>query len=302
MTPHEDAITFDCCGERLVGVVSRGTVRSDIGVIILVGGPQYRVGSHRQFVELARALAERGWPTLRFDFRGMGDSEGQPRDFEDGLSDDIAAAIEALTGAIPQVRRVVLWGLCGGANAALMYQYERADPRVAGAALANPWIRTSVGQAKAQVHHYYLTQLLQRRFWIRLLRGGYGWSAATGFVRQLRKALGRQPNAVASPTLAYHQSMAAGWLKGPRAPLLLMSENDLTAREFDVHVAGDAQWQQVMKQRPADRVVLAGADHTCSQPAALQCLVDATAAWLARLPRPTQHADATVPPLATAKA
>jgi len=40
------------------------------------------VGSHRQFVQLARRLAKQGYPTLRFDYRGMGDSEGVYRSFE----------------------------------------------------------------------------------------------------------------------------------------------------------------------------------------------------------------------------
>ena len=51
------------------------------GVLIVTGGPQYRAGSHRQFVLLARFLAARGMAVLRFDYRGMGDSEGAPRDY-----------------------------------------------------------------------------------------------------------------------------------------------------------------------------------------------------------------------------
>ena len=52
-----------------------------LGVIILIGGPQYRAGAHRQFVHLARSLADEGIACLRFDFRGMGDSSGEARTF-----------------------------------------------------------------------------------------------------------------------------------------------------------------------------------------------------------------------------
>ena len=79
----------------------------------MVGGPQYRVGSHRQFVLLARDLAADGFPVFRFDYRGMGDSEGEFRGFEH-VEDDIAAAVEAFRSASPGLREIVLWGLCDG--------------------------------------------------------------------------------------------------------------------------------------------------------------------------------------------
>lgn len=61
------------------------------GVMIVVGGPQYRAGSHRQFTLLARHLAAQGIPVLRFDYRGMGDSDGQQRTFE-AIHDDLLCA------------------------------------------------------------------------------------------------------------------------------------------------------------------------------------------------------------------
>ena len=82
--PHftETVLAFPCEGERLLGVVSApedALVTGDLGVVIVVGGPQVRAGSHRQFVQLARHLAAQGLPTLRFDVRGMGDSSGPQR-------------------------------------------------------------------------------------------------------------------------------------------------------------------------------------------------------------------------------
>jgi len=75
--PHvEEALVFDCGGSSLIGVLSGAALAAERGVLIVVGGPQYRAGSHRQFTLLARHLAERGVPTLRFDYRGMGDSDG----------------------------------------------------------------------------------------------------------------------------------------------------------------------------------------------------------------------------------
>ena len=119
----EEGVCIESRGERLIGVLHRpqaAALGSRPGVVIVVGGPQYRVGSHRQFVLLARALAARGFPVLRFDLSGMGDSGGEFAGFERSGA-DIRAAIDALQHLDKSVGEVCLWGLCDGASAALMY-------------------------------------------------------------------------------------------------------------------------------------------------------------------------------------
>ncbi|MBK9363224.1 MAG: hypothetical protein IPM99_20030 [Rubrivivax sp.] len=98
--PSERPLTFEAAGDTLLGVVHDGAAGTDVGVVIVVGGPQVRTGSHRQFVHTARHLAALGVTTLRFDVRGMGDSTGDLRSFE-ALGDDIGAAIDALLRARP---------------------------------------------------------------------------------------------------------------------------------------------------------------------------------------------------------
>ncbi|MEO7385660.1 MAG: hydrolase 1, exosortase A system-associated, partial [Gammaproteobacteria bacterium] len=78
----ERVVTFTCEGDTLIGILHEALVPATRGVLIVVGGPQYRIGSHRQFVLLARDLARQGIPILRFDYRGMGDSDGRFRGFE----------------------------------------------------------------------------------------------------------------------------------------------------------------------------------------------------------------------------
>ena len=75
---YERALTFRCESEPLLGVLHTPDSDKDkkTGVVIVVGGAQSRVGSHRMFVTLARGLAELGCTVLRFDRRGMGDSGG----------------------------------------------------------------------------------------------------------------------------------------------------------------------------------------------------------------------------------
>src|ERR1041385_7937579 len=83
MSHVERAVTFDCASERLVGVVAEPDNASEVGVVVVVGGPQYRVGSHRQFLLLSRRLVDAGIAVLRFDYRGMGDSTGATCSFDD---------------------------------------------------------------------------------------------------------------------------------------------------------------------------------------------------------------------------
>ena len=53
--PEEIALVFSCKGSRLIGILHQAEHCEEIGLVVVVGGHQTRVGSHRQFVQLARA-------------------------------------------------------------------------------------------------------------------------------------------------------------------------------------------------------------------------------------------------------
>ena len=282
-TVTEDSVVFVCEGEHLLGIVSHppaGNSAATIGAVIVVGGPQYRAGSHRQFVQWARALAAAGTPTLRFDARGMGDSTGELRRFTE-LDADIGAAIQALRSACPQVDKVVLCGLCDGASAALLYLNERRDPRVGGLVLLNPWVRSEQTQARTMVKHYYLQRLLSRAFWAKLLRGHVAWNALRELAGHVRAA---GPGKAAPAVEPAYQARMAAALKALDGPvLLLISEDDYTAKEFLEHAAGDRAWSGILQRPNLQRLDLAGADHTLSTTAHRLQLEAACAAWFARL-------------------
>ena len=124
------AVVFPCDGDDLVAILHEGAGSAcEVGILIVVGGPQYRVGSHRQFVLMARSLAAQGFPVFRFDYRGMGDSSGCERTFT-SVHDDVRSAVDAFVAHMPELRRIVIFGLCDAASAALMYVHS--DSRVAG--------------------------------------------------------------------------------------------------------------------------------------------------------------------------
>ena len=284
---------FACQGEHLVGVLAAPTpdkVRGDIGVVVIVGGPQYRVGSHRQFLLLSRNLAESGFPALRFDVRGMGDSTGALHTFEH-ITPDIAAAIDALQAHAPQVRRIVLWGLCDGASAALLYREATGDKRVHGVCVLNPWVRSDASLARAQVKHYYGQRLRQKEFWVKLLSGQVAGAALAGLWRNLRTMGASAGPSGASGNASgnafggdrqrpFQQRMAQAWQGFGGQVLLLLSGDDYTAKEFLEYTAMDKAWTGLLDQAHVLRCDLPQADHTFSNALARSQVAALTLDWL----------------------
>lgn len=264
MNFSEQVVTFACAGEQMLGILALPEQAQKIGVLLLVGGPQYRVGSHRQFLLLARTLAAAGYPTMRFDYRGMGDSEGDLRHFE-AVNDDIAAAIAAFQAHCPQVTKLVLWGLCDAASSALLYWDAVKDARVSGLVLLNPWVRSETSLARAHIKHYYGQRLLQAEFWRKLLTGKLGLGRAIGgFIGSLNSARQDKRSAVATESLPFQKRMARGLATFPGTVLLLLSGNDYTAKEFLETVKADSAWAAALGQPSVTRVDIAEADHTFS--------------------------------------
>lgn len=280
MSHVERALTFDCCDERLVGVLAEPEAAGDLGVVIVVGGPQYRVGSHRQFLLLGRRLAAEEIAVLRFDYRGMGDATGSARSFED-VTPDIAAAIDAFQAACPTVRRIVLWGLCDAAAAALIYCERRRDTRVAGVALLNPWVRSDATMAKAQLKHYYAPRLFEREFWAKLARGGVDLrEAARSMARSIETASMGRSDAKGAGAASFQDRMTKGLEAFAGPVLILLSERDLTAKEFVEFARSEPRWRALLARRNVERHDVADADHTFSTARARSEVEDRTLSWI----------------------
>jgi len=254
---NEQAISFSVEDAQLLGITHLGDLNNDTGVLIVVGGPQYRVGSHRQFVQLSRSLAKKGITSMRFDYTGMGDSSGAKKDF-DSISPDIAAAIDAFIQAHPQTQKIVIWGLCDAASAALIYAHK--DVRVSGLVLLNPWLRSEQAMGKTMVKYYYLQRLLSKSFWTKLLSGKVNLASsardAKGFVKD---SIVENNEVVGS----YQARMLAGLQAFPGRICLILSGEDLTAREFDQQTKTAKAWSKLRNQSNEIHR-LSNADHTFS--------------------------------------
>lgn len=281
---HEQALVFESAGEALVGILHQPAADAPAsaqatGVVVIVGGPQYRAGSHRQFVQLARALAAAGHAVLRFDAQGMGDSTGDLHGFEQ-MTPAIGAAIDALQLHAPQVRQVALWGLCDGASAALLYLHDRRDTRVGGLCLLNPWVRSETSLARTHVKHYYLQRLGEREFWTKLFRGGIRGSALTDLALNLARSAKRQGPANAG--LSFVERMFAAWSRFEGPTLVVLSERDYTAKEFSECAASDSRWRSLMHRQSVEQHQWPGADHTFSSSDAKDSMARQCVAWLAQ--------------------
>jgi exosortase A-associated hydrolase 1 len=268
--PDERALAFPCHGAWLYGILSLPAASRSAplrGVLIVVGGPQYRAGSHRQFTLLARDLAAAGIPAMRFDYRGMGDSEGELQTFEN-VEDDLRAAIDRFFTEVPGLREVVLWGLCDGASAAAMYAPQ--DARVAGLVLLNPWVRTDEGQARATIKHYYKDRLFDPRLWKKI---GSGQFDVKGSVRSLYENVGKafaskpapDGQMAASPDSPLPERMQGALTRFGGRVLVVLSGADLTAQEFADLAGRPGAWQSLMAAPRFTRQQIDKADHTFSR-------------------------------------
>ena len=277
----ETPLLFSVAGEQLVGIAALPDVPGDCGVVVVVGGPQYRVGSHRQFLLLSRRLADAGYPVFRFDYRGMGDSVGEMRNFE-SVSEDIQAAIDAFMTACPQVRRIVLWGLCDAASAILLALHANPDPRVCGVVLLNPWVRSETTLAQTHIKHYYGQRLMQPEFWRKLFSGKlHILVSVREFLRNAAKARGGHAARTARAA-SFQDRMAAGLRQFSGQALLVLSGQDYTAREFIDFASADTAWEGGLVSSNLIRCDIAEADHTFSSAALRSRVEETTLTWLER--------------------
>ena len=123
--------------DNLIGIHTSSAASSKRpGIVLVNSGVVHRAGPNRLYVNIARQLAAVGYPVLRFDLSGIGDSS--PRSdalsFEKSAISETSAAMAAL-GAESDCSGFILCGICSGAD--ISFLTCRDNPAVLGAVLIN---------------------------------------------------------------------------------------------------------------------------------------------------------------------
>lgn len=213
-------LTFTCNNQALAATLDEAP--GIAGLLIISGGNEIRIGSHRGMAKLAADIARHGISVFRFDRRGIGDSEGSNGNF-DSSGPDIDAALQAFRAHCPHIQRVYAFGNCDAAAALLLHKPKG----LAGQILSNPWTIEVVDDLPppAAIRAHYASSLSDPKVWIRLITGGIN-------VRKLFEGLKKIAKPQAQGATSLVQRVADG-LDAQREPItIILANRDNTAIAF----------------------------------------------------------------------
>ena len=246
-------LTFPCAGETLAATLDDAAGAS--ALLIVSGGNEIRSGPFAGNARLAARIAAAGFPVLRFDRRGVGDSTGENRGFRDSR-EDIRAALAAFRAQCPQVQRLVAFGNCDAASALMLMAGDGCDALV----LSNPWTFEDAPEGEATlpppaaIRARYLAKLRSPREWWRLISGGVN-------LARLARGLGAAASKGPAPT-SLAQEMDAGLDACGKPYVILIAGNDRTGQAYA------ANW----RAGNGEMRVCPGAGHAYAEPQAREWL------------------------------
>jgi len=252
----ETPVVFEYRHQQIVGMLHVPPGRGRFPVALLLHGfTGTKVESHRMFVKLSRTLAQKGIASLRFDFRGSGDSAGN---FEDlTIRTEVADAIEAIKflGRHKRInsRQLAIVGFSMG-GAVASYVVARERHRVKGLVL---WAPVAEGTG-------ILDNLSTPEAVVSLAQTGQtdyeGNLVSMAFVRQFAEM---------KPLREVAKS---------KCPVLIVhGANDATV---PLHHAESYERTLCSPKRAVKKIIIPGADHTFKKTIWEKRVLDETVAWL----------------------
>jgi pimeloyl-ACP methyl ester carboxylesterase len=275
-------------------------------VVLLSPGVKMRVGPGRLYVPLTEMLLDHGCTVLRFDFFGLGDSEGELK--EPMLADvynhiEVGRYVDDTRSALAWLRsrghrRFVLGGLCGGAITALLA--AQREPDVDGLLSLGMTVTLA---SNAAVPGKYMTRkqldgrrrrYLQKAFspkaWVRFLTFKSEYSVIWHSMKRLwtrdapAKPAGAAPAAEAieqrgNANPLFPPAYFAFLQRGGQA-LMLFSEKDRLQSEYEEKFAEPFAAQIAPFEKQIHKHVIAKANHVMSLHEWQREMVDVSREWL----------------------
>ena len=280
-------------------------------VLLLSPGIKGRVGPHRLYLKLAERLVGVGFHVLRFDYHGLGDSEGELAErvladmynsIQGGryVGDTVAAMdwVQRTTG----IQRFVGSGLCGGSISALVTaEVDRRIECLLGIGLPTVleggpenWARAITQQQVAAMSDTYFSKVTDPKAWLRLLSGKSSyrviWRVLRDRLRPRRHAPADQspaPKAKVDNTNPRFASAFMAMLETGRPMLLYYSGADRLRAQLEENFEAHHADRLKRVRDLYDVHVIPDANHVLSDPAWVEELAGGAEKWLmGRYPSP----------------
>ncbi len=247
-------IFFDIGGDRCSATIddAGGTT----GLLIVSGGNEIRSGAHGGQAAMAQYFAALGHPVLRYDRRGIGDSEGDNGGFENS-ADDIAAAAALFRANNPALTRLIAFGNCDAASALCLFHAGQFDALI----LANPWIfdpavdpAVEPVSGASEAAATPSAAAIRARYWARIKNPRSIIDLLTGKIDLAKLLRGLTKAAVKEDTPLLARRMG-GALAGTTVPVhIILAARDGTALAFK------AAWNDAAFDAARGRVTLSSID------------------------------------------
>ena len=257
----ETPLTFsNARGETLVGVWHRSAQPVPRGALLFLHGwSGYRTGPHQMLTRAARHFGARGWSSLRFDFAGRGDSQGDTELATLAtMRDDTFCALQWLReqGSGEPVFAV---GLCSGCEIAV----AAANPDWSGIALWSAPIFAALpqqsGQEKKRAANLgkYARKLLNPQTYLKIARGQVDTAAVGKAMKGGGGAANKnvESNDAGQLPPGFRRQALANWKNYDGPILQIYGDADPIASEA-------RDWYQSHSASPPHVEMVAGANHS----------------------------------------
>ena len=301
----ERPVGFDVAGERVWGILHdpKKPRENAPSIVMVAAGVLCRSGIF--YTRLARDLAAAGWRVLRFDPRGIGDSNG-PFDCDSvdevyckidagALVPDTLAALDFLSSECC-VEASILMGVCGGASTSI--SVAAADDRVVGVAPVELPLKLNPSPGPTNHHQradrdLWVDRMSRRRGTLFLLTV-YGIArTAKSNARRLRVNLSKVLNLGSGPTSRNHRwfrerigedaniAMLAAFqvILAKRLPVFCIYADSRDAQLFELALPGLLR-EEGGDEPLIEHLIIPGKDHVFTMPGQSEELTRSLLAWL----------------------